>query len=152
MTRTNRKHRGLRLVLRLDQAGSAAFIALALGIAPALVLLPALRTVLLWAVGLGVIVYAVALAVLGVFMACGLSRTMARRDELSMRMWRSLLGFSAGSPEHVPVGVGQSGEDEQQVGEAVEVLDRDRVGALGVGLDERPAATLRPAGHGPGLV
>ncbi len=152
MRSANRKHRWLRLVLRLDQAGSAAFIVVALAIAPALVLLPALRTVLLWVVGLGVIAYAVALAALGVFMACGLSRSMARRDELSVRMWRSVLGFPAGSPQHVPVGVGHPREDEQQVGQAVEVLDRERAGAVGVALDQRPAGALGPAGHGPGLV
>lgn len=152
MSRANREHRWVRLVVRLDQAGSAAFIVVALALAPASVLIPTLRTVLLWMVGLGVIAYAVALAALGVFLACGLSRLMARGDELPMRTWRSLLGFAARPPEHVSVGVGHPGQDEQQVGQAVEVLDRERAGAVGVGLDQRPAAALRPAGHGPGLV
>ena len=129
------KHRGLRLILRLDQAGSAAFIVIALGIAPALVVVAPLRTVLLWLVGAVVIAYAIALAVLGIFMACGLSRAMARGDELSTRMWRSIIGFPAGQPKDVPIGVGEAGEDEQQIGQAVEVLGRERVGAGGVRFD-----------------
>lgn len=150
--RKNREYRWLRLVLRLDQAGSAAFIVLALAIAPAMALLPALRGVLLWVVGLGVIVYAVALAVLGVFMAGGLSTSMVRGDEFSPRMWRSLLGFAARPPQDVAVRVGHASEDEEQVRQAVEVLDREGAGAVGVGLDERPAAALGAPGHGPGLV
>jgi len=97
------RHRLLRLVLRLDQAGSAAFIVLAPALVvsvPVLALLAPMRTVL-WVVGAAVIAYAVALALLGVFMACGLTRSMARRDELSLRMWRSLLGFPAGPPKDV---------------------------------------------------
>lgn len=110
------KHRLLRLVLRLDQAGSAVFILFA----PALLLLPPMRIVLLWLV----IGYAGALAALGVFMAWGLTRSMARSDELPMAMYRSLLGFSTGLPEDVSARVRQAGEDEQQVRKPVQVLHR----------------------------
>jgi hypothetical protein len=115
------KHRLLRLVLRFDQAGSAAFIVVALIAAPAFVLLPALRF-LMWPVLIG---YAVSLAAAGVLMAWGLARAMTRGEEMPMQMWRSLLGFEplpARLPQDVAVRVGQPGEDEQQVGEPVQVL------------------------------
>ncbi|GDY31675.1 hypothetical protein [Gandjariella thermophila] len=87
-----RQHRLLRLVLRLDQAGSAAFIVVALAAAPLLGLLaafPAAR----WALGVLFIGYAVALAALGVCMAYGLSRSMCRGEDLPAGMWVSLLMF-----------------------------------------------------------
>jgi hypothetical protein len=95
-----REHRSLRLVLRLDQAGSAAFIVVSLAAAPALGLV-AMFPAALRVVGLLFIGYALALAVLGVFMAYGLTRSMSRGDEFPTQWWMSLLRFrpvAAGRP------------------------------------------------------
>lgn len=85
-----RHRRGLYLILRLDQAGSAAFIPLALATAPTVAFFdpsPTVETVL-WSVWL---VYAVWLAALGVAMACGLARTLRRGEVLPDDWWNALL-------------------------------------------------------------
>ena len=51
-----------------------------------------------------------------------------------------------------PSGVRHPAEDEQQVREPVEVARRQRVGALGVGLEQRPHRTLGPPRHRAGDV
>lgn len=84
--------RVLYLVLRLDQAGSAAFIVVALLAAPVLALL-APFPVVVWVLGLALMAYAVMLAVLGGCMAWGLARRAARGEEVPPELWRSLLGF-----------------------------------------------------------
>src|SRR5688572_8289845 len=64
------------------------------------------------------------------------------------RPLRSLSALSAGLPEHVallPVRV--PGQDEQQVGEPVEVLDREDVHRLAVLLEGRPCGALGTTGH-----
>ncbi|TNC22099.1 hypothetical protein [Amycolatopsis alkalitolerans] len=86
-------NRLLRWVLRLDQAGSAAFIVVALAAVPALVLVGP-TPVVLWVLGVGVILYAAALAALGVLMAWGLSRSAIRGQTVSSRLWKSILLFS----------------------------------------------------------
>ena len=58
----------------------------------------------------------------------------------------------AGLPQHVPAGVGAPGQDEQQVRQPVEVGGGQRVGVLGVGLDQRPGAALGAPGHRAGHV
>jgi hypothetical protein len=85
-------NRFLRLVLRLDQAGSAAFIAVALVVAPALGLLAGSHAALLL-VGVLFIAYAVALAALGVWMAFGLSRLLLRGEQLPDQTWVSVLMY-----------------------------------------------------------
>ena len=85
-----REHRLLRLVLRMDQAGSAGYIALALVTAPILTLIGPLRQ-LMWLVGVVLGVSGLALGLLGFLMAWGLTVTMARGEELPEQMWRSLL-------------------------------------------------------------
>jgi hypothetical protein len=90
---STRGERFLRLVLRLDQAGSAAFIIVALATVPAFVLLGPMRA-LLSLLELALIAYAMGLGVLGVFMACGLARLLRRGEELPPHLWRSMLMFS----------------------------------------------------------
>jgi len=85
-----RKHRLLRLVLRMDQAGSAGYIALALVTTPILTLINPLRQ-LMWLVGIVLGVSGLALGLLGFLMAWGLTVTMARGEEVPEQMWRSLL-------------------------------------------------------------
>jgi len=85
-----RKRRLLRLVLRMDQAGSAGYIALALVTAPILTLISPLRQ-LMWLVGIVLGVSGLALGLLGFLMAWGLTVTMARGEELPEQIWRSLL-------------------------------------------------------------
>jgi len=85
-----RKHRLLRLVLRMDQAGSAGYIALALVTTPILTLISPLRQ-LMWLVGIVLGVSGLALGLLGFLMAWGLTVTMARGEEVPEQMWRSLL-------------------------------------------------------------
>jgi hypothetical protein len=85
-----REHRLLRLVLRMDQAGSAGYIALALVATPILTLISPLRE-LMWLVGLVLGVSGLALGLLGFLMAWGLTVTMARGEELPEQLWRSLL-------------------------------------------------------------
>ena len=58
----------------------------------------------------------------------------------------------AGLPQHVAVGVGGPGQDEQQVGQPVEVARRLGVGALSVGGQQRPDAALGPPGDRAGRV
>ncbi|HJQ48055.1 MAG TPA: hypothetical protein VJ870_17305 [Amycolatopsis sp.] len=85
--------RVLRLVLRLDQAGSAIFIAVALLTAVVLGFVGPAGAVL-WVLGLSVIVYAAALALLGVCMAVGLTRAARRGDEVTPHTWKSLLLYN----------------------------------------------------------
>ncbi|MFI9380400.1 hypothetical protein [Kutzneria sp. NPDC052558] len=85
-----RKHRLLRLVLRMDQAGSAGYIALALVTTPILTLISPLRQ-LMWLVGLVLGISGLALGLLGFLMAWGLTVTMARGEELPEQLWRKLL-------------------------------------------------------------
>ena len=85
-----RHRRGLYLILRLDQAGSAAFIPLALATAPTVAFFdpsPTVETVL-WSAWL---LYAVWLAALGVAMACGLGRALRRGEVLPDDWWNALL-------------------------------------------------------------
>lgn len=91
-TQAGRGDRFLRLVLRLDQAGSAAFIVVALAAVPAFVWFGSVRLVL-WMLGVALMVYAVALALLGVLMAFGLTRLASRHDQLTPQAWRSLLSY-----------------------------------------------------------
>lgn len=88
----SRPSRFLRLVLRLDQAGSAVFIVVALAAALVLAVVGPLRIALL-VLGLSVIAYAAALAVLGVCMAYGLARAARRGEEVSPRVWKSILMY-----------------------------------------------------------
>lgn len=97
-TTSGRGDRLLRLVLRLDQAGSAAFIVVALTAVPAFVWFGSMRVVW-WILGGALLAYALALALLGVLMACGLTRLMSRGDQLTPRAWRSLLSYPA-SADH----------------------------------------------------
>ena len=82
-----RKHRLLRLVLKMDQAGSAGYIAVALVTAPILMMVSPLRQ-LMWLVGLVLGVSGLALGLLGFLMAWGLTVTMARGEELPDEIWR----------------------------------------------------------------
>ncbi|HEY5853669.1 MAG TPA: hypothetical protein VIW24_06340 [Aldersonia sp.] len=85
-----RHRRGLYLILRLDQAGSAAFIPLALTTAPTVAFFDPGPTVeaMLWSAWL---LYAVWLAALGVAMACGLGRALRRGEVLPDDWWNALL-------------------------------------------------------------
>ncbi|NKQ54886.1 hypothetical protein HFP15_18535 [Amycolatopsis sp. K13G38] len=82
----------LRVVLRLDQAGSALFIVVALAAAVALAVVGPVDAVL-WVLGVGVIAYAAALALLGVCMAYGLTRAASRGEEVSPQLWKSVLMY-----------------------------------------------------------
>jgi hypothetical protein len=84
-----REHRLLRLVLRMDQAGSSGYIVLALLTAPILTLVSPLRH-LMWLVGLVLGVSGLALGLLGFLMAWGLTVTMARGEELPEQVWESV--------------------------------------------------------------
>ena len=53
---------------------------------------------------------------------------------------------AAGPPQDVAVRVGHPGEDEEQVGEPVEVAGGERVGAVGLGFDEAPGTALGASG------
>lgn len=89
---TRQRKRFLRLVLRLDQAGSAVFIAVALAAAVVLAVVGPVSAVL-WVLGLSVIAYAAALALLGVFMAYGLARAASRGEEIPPHLWKSILMY-----------------------------------------------------------
>ncbi|QUQ68216.1 hypothetical protein [Kutzneria sp. CA-103260] len=84
-----RQHRLLRLVLKMDQAGSAGYIALALVITPVLTLISPLRQ-LMWLVGLVLGISGLALGLLGFLMAWGLTVTMARGEDLPEQVWESV--------------------------------------------------------------
>ncbi len=84
-----REHRLLRLVLRMDQAGSSGYIVLALLTAPILTLISPLRH-LMWLVGLVLGVSGLALGLLGFLMAWGLTVTMARGEDLPEQVWQSV--------------------------------------------------------------
>lgn len=91
---TRQRHRFLRVVLRLDQAGSAVFIVGALAAALVLAIVGPVRLALL-VLGVSVIAYAAALALLGVCMAYGLVRAASRGEEVSPQLWRSILMYGA---------------------------------------------------------
>ena len=111
-----RHRRWLYLILRLDQAGSAAFIPLALATAPTVAIFdpgPTVETVL-WSAWL---LYAVWLAALGVAMACGLGGALRRGEVLPDDWWNALLyvrddecgvAHSAGSRSADPPQVGSN--------------------------------------------
>ena len=84
-----RKHRLLRLVLRMDPAGSSAYIVLALVTAPILMLISPLRQ-LMWLVGLVLGISGLALGLLGFLMAWGLTVAMARGEDLPDHVWESV--------------------------------------------------------------
>ena len=84
-----RKHSLLRLVLKMDQAGSAGYIAVALVATPILTLISPLRQ-LMWLVGLVLGVSGLALGVLGFLMAWGLTVVMASGEELPDQVWQSV--------------------------------------------------------------
>jgi hypothetical protein len=82
-----RKHRLLRLVLKMDQAGSAGYIAVALLTAPIVAIISPLRH-LMWLVGLLLGISGLALGLLGILMAWGLTATMARGEEVPDHIWK----------------------------------------------------------------
>jgi ABC-type glycerol-3-phosphate transport system permease component len=84
-----RKHRLLHLVLKMDQAGSSGYIAVALVAAPIIALISPLRQ-LMWLVGLVLGVSGLALGLLGFLMAWGLTVTMSRGEDLPDRIWESV--------------------------------------------------------------
>ncbi|KAA0017365.1 hypothetical protein [Antrihabitans cavernicola] len=98
MSNSQRPSRLVRLILRLDQAGSFWFIPIALVTAPALVFMDPGRIVvtLVWSVLAG---YALWLGLLGVFMAIGLTLSMARGVEFPDRWWETMLKYD---PKSVP--------------------------------------------------
>ena len=64
-----------------------------------------------------------------------------------------IAALPAGHPQHVAdLGVGRPGEDEQQVGEPVEVARGDRVHPVAIHRQGRPGGPLGPAYHGAGHV
>ncbi|MFC0434720.1 hypothetical protein [Kutzneria buriramensis] len=81
------KHRLLRLVLKMDQAGSAGYIVVALLTAPIVAIISPLRH-LMWLVGLLLGVSGLALGLLGFLMAWGLTVTMARGEEVPDHVWK----------------------------------------------------------------
>jgi hypothetical protein len=81
-----RKHRLLRLVMKMDQAGSAGYIAVALMTAPIVAIISPLRH-LMWLVGLLLGISGLALGLLGFLMAWGLTVTMARGEEVPDHVW-----------------------------------------------------------------
>lgn len=89
-----RRHRLLRLTLRLDQAGSFAFIPIALAAAPALVVFGPTRTIV-WLIWMSLTIYAVWLGLLGFCMAYGLTRAALRGETLTEQWWQSLLHYSS---------------------------------------------------------
>lgn len=88
-TTTPRRYRLLHLVLRLDQAGSAGYIALALLTPPILVIVSPVRQ-LMWLVGLVLGLAGLALGLLGFLMAWGLTVAMSRGEELPEHIWQSV--------------------------------------------------------------
>jgi hypothetical protein len=84
-----RKHRLLHVVLKMDQAGSAGYIAVALVTTPILTLISPLRQ-LMWLVGLVLGVSGLALGLLGFLMAWGLTVSMARGDDIPEHILRSV--------------------------------------------------------------
>ncbi len=53
-------------------------------------------------------------------------------------------------PQNVAAGIGDSAEDEQQIGEPIEVLGRQYVDAVGMGLHRVPGRALRAPRNRPG--
>lgn len=84
-----RRHRLLHVVLKMDQAGSAGYIAVVLVTAPILMLVSPLRK-LFWLVGLVLGVSGLALGLLGFLMAWGLTVTMARGEDVPEHIWQSV--------------------------------------------------------------
>lgn len=100
-TQGGRGDRFLRVVLRLDQAGSAAFIVVALAAVPAFMWFGSVRLVL-WTLGVALMAYALALGLLGVLMAFGLTRLASRNDQLTAQVWRSILSYPASADRPAP--------------------------------------------------
>ena len=90
MIATAPAHPMLRWILRLDRSGSAQFIGIALFLAPLLQVFEPLRAQP-WLIWVPVIAGAIWLAVLGVFMAWGLTVAASRGHELSDEWWMSML-------------------------------------------------------------
>jgi hypothetical protein len=84
-----RKHRLLHVVMKMDQAGSAGYIALVLVTTPILMLISPLRQ-LMWLVGLVLGVSGFALGLLGFLMAWGLTVSMARGDDVPEHILKSV--------------------------------------------------------------
>ena len=84
-----RKHRLLRLVLKMDQAGSAGYIAIALVTTTILTMVSPLRQ-LMWLVGLVLGISGLALGLLGFLMAWGLTVTIARGEDLPEQVWKAV--------------------------------------------------------------
>lgn len=91
----------LRLVLPLDAVASGAMIVVVLATVPALVVWG--TSAVMWVIGLLLIGYAVALAVMGAIMAAVLAAAAARgSDEFPPQLWLVLRGHSNDSAgEHV---------------------------------------------------
>ncbi len=106
-------NRVLRVVLPLDTAASAAFVLLALAAVPALALLDVPADIVSL-VGLAFLVYALALAAMGLVTAWTLISSMARgRYDLPARLWlplpRAAQPFPGGRTDTAPeVGVAQA--------------------------------------------
>ncbi|WP_084436838.1 hypothetical protein [Aldersonia kunmingensis] len=86
------EHPGLRLILRMDRAGSAYFVGLGVLTAPVLMLTDP-PELIVWLMWIGWIGFAIWLAALGVFMAWGLTRAALRGQELDENWWRSMIDY-----------------------------------------------------------
>ncbi|MCX5045487.1 hypothetical protein OG921_20160 [Aldersonia sp. NBC_00410] len=89
-------HPMLRLILRMDRAGSAYFVGMGVLTAPVLMLADPPEAIV-WLMWVGWIGFAVWLAALGVFMAWGLTRSAMRGEELDEDWWRSMIDYPADS-------------------------------------------------------
>ncbi|GAA3436589.1 hypothetical protein [Kutzneria kofuensis] len=83
------KNRLLHVVMKMDQAGSAGYIAVALVTTPILMLISPLRQ-LMWLVGLVLGISGLALGLLGFLMAWGLTVTMARGGDVPEHILKSV--------------------------------------------------------------
>lgn len=91
---TRNRHRGLHLIMRCDQAGSAAFIVIALITGPALAIFGPHG----WVLGLiwtAVSLFGLWLGLLGIGMAYGLTRTMLRGEELPDEFFAELMLYES---------------------------------------------------------
>ena len=85
----SRKYRLAHLVLRSDQAGSFAYVAVALVLVPVVTLISPLREIM-WLVGLVLGISGLALGLLGILVAWGLSVEMARGKELPDHLLKAM--------------------------------------------------------------
>ncbi|MBD0323435.1 MAG: hypothetical protein ICV72_08620 [Aldersonia sp.] len=92
VTHSETRYPLLRLILRMDRAGSAYFVGLGVLTAPVLVLADP-PAAIVWLMWIGWIGFAIWLAALGVFMAWGLTRSAMRGEELDEQWWRSMIDY-----------------------------------------------------------